>query len=180
MILVLAVAEKNTNNAMEKKRKYFLSFKKIAFILMGMLFYYCGAAQNLVEIDSSINDQDVLIFKDSRIDVLGEKMKDYNANLSNKTKIVNGYRLMVISTTDRAKAMKVRTAVLQKYPNQKLYMIFQAPNIKLKMGNFADREEAKKVRAELIAAKIVSGNIFIVPEPIELKPVKNKNPKSVD
>lgn len=147
---------------------------------MAALLFYCGAAQNLTAVDSVIDNQEILIFKDSRIDDLGEKMKDYNANLSNQTKIVNGYRLMVISTTDRAAAMKVRTAILKKYPSQKLYMIFQAPNIKLKMGNFADREEAKKVKAELMASKIVSGNIFIVPEPIELKPVKNKNTKTTD
>lgn len=178
MILAPVVAEKNINNAMEKKPKYFLFLKQFVLVaMMSLSFHQIGIAQQAVEMDSSIT---AVIIKDPRIDVLGEKMKDYNVNLSNKSKIVNGYRLMVISTTNRALAMKVRTAILQKYPDQKLYMIFQAPNIKLKMGNFADKEEAKKIRAELLEAKIVTGNIFIVPEPIELKPVKVKNEKPTD
>ena len=83
MTLVLAAAEKNINNAMEKNLKYLLFRKKIVFTLLGMLCFGCVMAQNHVDIDSSINDENFLIIKDSRIDVLGEKMRDYNENLSN-------------------------------------------------------------------------------------------------
>ena len=77
---------------------------------------------------------------------------------------------MLLNTSDRALAMKIRSTLLQKYPEHKLYMSFLAPYIKLKMGNFIDKAEAEKMRKELQALKIVTGNIYLVNEKIELKP----------
>jgi hypothetical protein len=56
-------------------------------------------------------------------------------------------------------------------------MSFLAPYIKLKMGNFTDKAEAERIRNELKALNIVTGNIYLVNEKIELKPVdKNALP----
>ena len=126
-------------------------------------------AQDIIE--DSVGVEKNIIHKDPRIDVLGQKMAQYNEGLALKTKIVSGYRLMLLNTTDRAFAMKLRTTLLQQYPEQKLYMSFLAPYIKLKMGNFADKAEAESMRKELQALNIVTGNIYLVNEKIELKPV---------
>jgi len=126
-------------------------------------------AQDIIE--DSVGVEKNIIHKDPRIDVLGQKMAQYNEGLALKTKIVSGYRLMLLNTTDRAFAMKLRTTLLQQYPEHKLYMSFLAPYIKLKMGNFADKAEAESMRKELQALNIVTGNIYLVNEKIELKPV---------
>jgi len=126
-------------------------------------------AQDIIE--DSVAVEKNIIHKDPRIDVLGQKMAQYNEGLALKTKIVSGYRLMLLNTTDRAFAMKLRTTLLQQYPEHKLYMSFLAPYIKLKMGNFADKAEAESMRKELQALNIVTGNIYLVNEKIELKPV---------
>ena len=126
-------------------------------------------AQDIIE--DSVGVEKNIIHKDPRIDVLGQKMAQYNEGLALKTKIVSGYRLMLLNTTDRAFAMKLRTTLLQQYPEQKLYMSFLAPYIKLKMGNFADKAEAESMRKELQALNIVTGNIYLVNEKIELKPI---------
>jgi hypothetical protein len=102
----------------------------------------------------------------------GQKMAEYNEGLALKIKMVSGYRLMLLNTTDRAFAMKLRTTLLQQYPEHKLYMSFLVPNIKLKMGNFVDKAEAENMRKELQALNIVNGNIYLVNEKIELKPVE--------
>ena len=86
----------------------------------------------------------ITIHKDARIDMLGKKMAEYNESLSSKMKMVNGYRLMLLSTNDRAMAMQIRSQLLQQYSDQKVYMIFQSPYIKLKMGNYTERPEAEK------------------------------------
>jgi hypothetical protein len=122
-------------------------------------------------IEDSVAVEKNIIHKDPRIDILGQKMARYNEGLALKTKIVSGYRLMLLNTTDRAFAMKLRTTLLQQYPEHKLYMSFLAPYIKLKMGNFADKAEAESMRKELQALNIVTGNIYLVNEKIELKPV---------
>jgi hypothetical protein len=125
-----------------------------------------------VDIVDSVASEKNIMHKDARIDVLGQKMAEYNERLALKIKMVSGYRLMLLNTTDRAFAMKLRTTLLQQYPEHKLYMSFLVPNIKLKMGNFVDKAEAENMRKELQALNIVNGNIYLVNEKIELKPVE--------
>ena len=121
--------------------------------------------------EDSVAVEKNIIHKDPRIDVLGKKMAEYNEGLALKIKMVSGYRLMLLNTTDRAFAMKLRTTLLQQYPEHKLYMSFLAPYIKLKMGNFVDKAEAESMKKELQTLNIVTGNIYLVNEKIELKPV---------
>ncbi|MCX6293636.1 MAG: SPOR domain-containing protein [Sphingobacteriales bacterium] len=144
--------------------KFFYGF----FFLMMMGF--TAVAQ--VNTEDSVVIEKNIMHKDPRIDVLGNKMAEYNESLALKIKIVSGYRLMLLNTTDREAAMKLRTILLQQYPEHKLYMSFLAPYIKLKMGNFIDKAEAEKMRKELQSLKIVTGNIYLVNEKIELKPVE--------
>jgi len=130
---------------------------------------FSAVAQN--DIEDSVASVKNIIHKDSRIDVLGKKMAEYNEGLALKVQMVNGYRLMLMNTTDREAAMKLRTTLLQQYPEHKLYMTFLSPYIKLKMGNFTDKAEAERIRKELQSLNIVTGNIYLLNEKIELKPV---------
>ena len=112
-----------------------------------------------------------IIHKDERIDLLGKKMAEYNESLAFKIQLVDGYRLMILNTTDRELALKVRSTMFQQFPDQKVYMTFLAPYIKLKVGNFIDKAEAEKLQQQLLDLKIVSGNIYILNEKVEQKPV---------
>lgn len=116
----------------------------------------------------------VSVTKDDRIDLLGERMLAYNIALSKNIRSGKGYRLMLLSTSDRNLAMQLRTRLLGQYPEHKVYMAFQSPFIKLKMGNFESRDEADDLRKQLLKQKITNGNIYIVPETIELKPPKEE------
>ena len=116
----------------------------------------------------------IMVIKDSRIDLLAKKEAEFNEALALGPRIGKGFRLMVLSTNDRAQAMKVRSTLLQQFPDQKVYMSFQPPYIKLKFGNFVERSEADQYRKDISNAKLVSTNIYIVPENIEIKPDKNK------
>ena len=135
------------------------------------LFLFMMGFSAVAQIEDSVASINNIIHKDARIDVLGKKMAEYNEGLALKVQMVNGYRLMLINTTDRDAAMKLRTTLLQQYPEHKLYMTFLAPYIKLKMGNFTDKAEAERIRNELQALNIVTGNIYLLNEKIELKPV---------
>jgi len=114
----------------------------------------------------------VTVSKDPRIEALGRKMTEYNESLAKKNRSTRGYRLMLLTTNDREKALKVRTQLLQRFPDQSIYMIFQSPFIKLKMGNFQDRGEAADFKRQVMAARIITGNIYIIPELIEVKAEK--------
>lgn len=129
---------------------------------------------NVFAQDSSYVPKDstgnIVILKDSRIDLIGKKMAEYNSRQAFKNSRVGpGYRLMVISTSNREEAIKVRTYLLQQYPDQQVYMTFVNPFIKLKFGDFADKKEAEDVRKQLAKSPLITGNIYILPEKVNLK-----------
>lgn len=145
------------------------------YVLFGLILILAGTATaQTLSADTMIYGT-VTVNKDDRIDILGEKMYEYNVALAKNIRSGKGFRLMLMSTSDRNQAMQLRTKLLRQYPEHKVYMAFQSPFIKLKMGNFEDREEAESLRKKLLKQKITAGNIYIIPETIELKPEKDED-----
>jgi hypothetical protein len=116
----------------------------------------------------------VTVIKDSRLDELVRKEADFNEVLNAAGKSSKGYRLLVLNTNDRPTAMRVRSQLLQNFPEQKVYMGFQPPFIKLKFGNFLTKEEADIYKKDILRLKIITGNVYLLQETIETKPDKNK------
>lgn len=110
--------------------------------------------------------------KDQRAAKLGMEMAAYNESLAKKTKMADGYRIMLLNSNDRNYAFKIRNRMMQQFPEHKLYLTFVAPNIKLKMGNFTDKVAAEKMKKQLEDLKIFNEDIFLVREPVEVKPVE--------
>ena len=151
--------------------------KKIVLLYSFALLVVNATAQNTLNtVDSTRPAGKVTIIKDSRLDELAKIEAAFNEDMAAKAKTTaRGYRLMLLSTNDRILAMKVRTQLLQRYPEQKVYMSFQPPYIKLKFGNFLDKEEAEDYRNEILKNKLVTSNIYLSAETIEVKPDKNKD-----
>ena len=143
--------------------KNFLS----CFVLL-MLLNRAGA-QTMVS--DTLQGGNIIVSKDARLDLLAKKEMEFNILGAKSAK---GYRLLVMNSNDREKVMAVRSKLLQQYPDQKVYMTFQAPNIKLKFGNFVDKAEAEKYRDLLSSKKVVTTNVYVVPEIVEVKPDKTK------
>ena len=139
----------------------------LSIIILQMSF----ASQAQVLPTDSTQYAKVIIEKDKRIDVLGDKMYAYNAGLARNILSARGYRLMVLSSNDRNLAMKLRSSLLQQYPEHKVYMDYQTPFIKLKMGNFVDKSDAENFRKQLIRQGVVPGNIYLLSEMVEIKPL---------
>jgi len=155
---------------------------KILLIIFAAIF---SVKMNAQTITDSVITGTAVVIKDPRIDILGKKMADYNSSLGSVTYTngltsAKGYRLMVISTNDRELANKVRSQIYQMFPEQvqyKQYMSYQMPNIKVKFGNFLDKADAEKARKLILNAKIVTNNIYMLPETIEVKPPKEEKEK---
>ena len=113
----------------------------------------------------------VTVIKDPRLDILAKKEYEFN---SMGMKSAKGFRLLVISSNDRDKVMGIRSKLLQQFPDQKVYMTFQFPNIKLKFGNFVEKADAERFRDLLGKMKIVTNNVYVVSEVVEVKPDKTK------
>ena len=147
-----------------------IRMKKLSLILLLNVFIVSARAQSSTSDSTAMGT--VTVSKDPRIETLGKKMAEYNESLANKLHSTRGYRLMILSTSDRSLALQVRSQLLQLFPDQSIYMIFQSPYIKLKFGNFLERKEAEDYRKQINAAKIVSSNIYVVPEMVEVKAEK--------
>jgi hypothetical protein len=179
MIFVLAEVEKNSNNAtgkMHKKNATYQLLSLFVFITLNVLVLKTQAQIIVDTLDQTGN----IIRKDARLNKLGKKMLEYNQGLSLKTQMVDGFRLLMIRSTDRATVMKLRTYLLTNYPDQKVYIVFESPHIKLKFGNFTERTEAEKFKKIFLEQKLVTGNLFIVQEKVEMKPADKSNTKNDD
>ncbi len=143
--------------------------KKKLGILILILYTTVVTAQN--NLTDSVIKGSVVVNKDPRLDALAKKELEFN---SMSLKSSKGYRLLVLSSNDRERVMSIRAKLLQLYPEQKVYMVFQNPFIKLKFGNFVEKPEAERYRDLLTSARLVPTNIYIVPEVVEVKSDKNK------
>jgi hypothetical protein len=145
--------------------------KQIAIIFLATLFFTNAKAQIA---DSIVAQGKVTVHQDYRLDILAKKEKDFNkATSSLNAKAAMGYRLLVLSSNDRNYAMKIRTVLLQRFPEEKVHMTFQAPFIKLKFGDFVDRGDADRYKKMILSSRIVTNNIYIVSEAVEVKNYKN-------
>lgn len=55
---------------------------------------------------------------------------------------IPGYRIQVLATPVRAQADSTRFFLLENFTEQPIYMIYEAPLYKLRVGDFLDRKEA--------------------------------------
>ena len=115
----------------------------------------------------------VTINKDARLDILAKAQVDIaSTNSKMAARFTKGYRLFVLKTDDRDYAMKVRAYLLQNFPEEKVIMSYQAPFIKMKFGDFVEKEEAERIKNHIIKGGVVKGGVYVVPDTIELKPDK--------
>ncbi|MDQ6757994.1 MAG: SPOR domain-containing protein [Bacteroidota bacterium] len=138
-------------------------------IIFSILCFSCIQAFSQTD---SVMPVAVIVHKDFRLDILAKKEAELNAaaiKLSARTGM--GYRLQVLSTNDRELAMKTRTQLLQRYPDQKVYMSFLAPYVKLTFGNFVTKQEAEMYKKQ-ISAMLGGSSVYTVSTRIEIKPEK--------
>ncbi len=144
--------------------------KQIVVIFLVTLFFTNAKAQVA---DSTAAQGKVTVHQDYRLDILAKKEKDFNKTATSlNAKAAMGYRLLILSSNDRNYAMKIRTILMQRFPEEKPHMTFQAPFIKLKFGDFVDRGDADRYKKMILSSKIVNNNIYIVSEAVEIKNYK--------
>ena len=146
------------------------------FLLLSFCLLFCLSGYSQV---SDTLDNGVIVFKDYRLNLLKDREATINtAILKSKARYIKGYRLMVLNTSDKNYAFKVRTELLQKFPDQKPYMWFANPYIRLKFGNFRTKEEADSYRKQ-ISSMLGGTNIYLLNETIEVNPGHDFDPESM-
>lgn len=114
----------------------------------------------------------VVVHKDPRIDQLVKKQIEINEITSRDSRrYVQGFRIQVINTNDRGKAMDAKTRIYQEFPELKAYLMWKAPFYKLKVGNFKDRKEADDYLLNI--QRIFPNGAYVVRDVIEVNPDKS-------
>jgi len=148
--------------------------KKLLIILFLGLGY-----SSFAQVVDTVLPSKVVVFKDNRLAVITKKEAEINtAILKTEARTAKGYRLMVLNTSDKEHAFKVRAELLQKFPEQKPYMWFANPYIRIKFGNFRTKEEAE-VYQKQISEMLGGASIYLIPEIIEVDPGKDFDPDSM-
>jgi hypothetical protein len=112
----------------------------------------------------------VTVRKDPRLDVLSAKQ----AEINKRSKVLagngfkRGYRIQVANTQNRDEANNVKAEMLRRFPDQKAYMLYQAPNFRVRIGNFSTQREAEGLK-KMIALLYPNRGIYIVSDLIEYK-----------
>ncbi len=83
-----------------------------------------------------------------------------------------GYRVQLLATTRRSEAMDLRHYLLEHYPEWPVYLIYQQPYFKIRVGDFRSRMEAISLWPQLKADTLIARNgFFVVPDRIEWPPL---------
>lgn len=114
------------------------------------------------------------VYKDARLDVLTVKQIAINKLTAKMTSsgMFRGYRLQVLNTRSRDEAFTTKANLLQNFPDQKAYVLYQSPYFKVRFGNFLERADAEKFKTQF--QKIYSQPAYVVEDVIEYTPPKEE------
>ena len=93
----------------------------------------------------------IIVHKDQRLDILTAKQASINkitARMSSNG-LFKGYRLQVLNTRSRDDAFKTKATLLENFPEEKAYILYQSPYFKVRIGNFINRSDAENFKKEL-------------------------------
>jgi hypothetical protein len=103
----------------------------------------------------------IMVVKDARLDKLMALYHD--ADTRNPS--ITGYRIQIYSESNRAAVLKVKDDFYAQFPNNRAFVVYQAPNFKLRIGNYRSRLEAYK---DLLDISKLYSNAFIVKDELFL------------
>jgi hypothetical protein len=117
----------------------------------------------------------VIVNQDPRFAELSEKQAEINKRASKYggSGVRRGYRIQVINTQNRDEANAVKAEMLRRFPDQKAYMMYQAPNFRVRIGNFLTQKDASTLR-KMIATLYPNRGIYVISDMIEYRPAMDE------
>ncbi len=127
------------------------------FLLSSLMMF---TFQLLSFAQTSMKEGNIKVIQSPQIDSLIQHHISYNAQKTTQL----GYRVQVYFGNQRAKANDAKADFLMKYPDEDVYLIYQQPNYKVRVGDFKTRLEAyrfyRKIHPDF-------GSTFIVRDEIK-------------
>jgi hypothetical protein len=133
------------------------------FFLTAVIFSANVSAQKIITTANS--DSSIIFTRDARIDELITRQKDRNV----LKQTISGYRVQIYFGGVRQKASELKLEFAAKHADVPAYITYNAPNFKLRVGNFRARMEAQKFLKSIEGEFATS---FIVPDEVKMPTLK--------
>jgi hypothetical protein len=116
----------------------------------------------------------IIVRKDPRLDLLTAKQAQINKRSAMMTSSgqYKGYRIQVISTNSRDRALSIKTELLSRFPDHKTYTSYQSPLFKVRIGNFIRKEDAEQFRKTL--SRFYPQGVYVVEDVIEYNAIEEE------
>lgn len=115
----------------------------------------------------------IVVVKDARLDQLVRKQQEINEETTRDSRrSMPGFRIQVISSTDRNKVYAAKSKVYQQFPDLKPYVMYQPPYYKLRVGNFRTQPEAEDFEKQL--SQLFPSGLYVIRDTIEVTPERLK------
>lgn len=112
-------------------------------------------------------DNRIAIHADPRLAILVERHKNQQTG---GIRHMRGYRVQIYYGIDRNVAFSRKADFMRRYPNIKAYMTYTQPQYRVKVGDFATREDAGDLYREMIS---IYGACMIVPDYVTINTLKD-------
>ncbi len=103
----------------------------------------------------------VKLISDPKLDSLVSK----NIEINKSQQTIDGYRIQLFSGSERNNANALRTRFKTDYPDENVYLIYQQPYFKLRVGDYRNLIEAQEMYLQL---QKTFDQLLIVPDKINL------------
>ena len=135
--------------------------RRLKLLLIAITILFCSQC---------FSQDSIIVHKDPRLDLLTAKQAAINKITAHMTSTgqYRGYRLQLLNTRSREEAFKLKSQMLQSFPAQKTYIVYQSPYFKVRIGNFIKPEAAADFKKQLV--RIYKGSAYLVEDVIEYTP----------
>ena len=100
----------------------------------------------LIAQDKKIDfDPNQLIDPEPKWPIISSPLNTENLLINNN----EGFRVQLLATKEASKAEQLQKKLLNNL-NQNIYIVYEAPNYKVRIGDFIDRRKAENLRKEMI------------------------------
>lgn len=130
-----------------------------ALVLMGATLT-CRAQENQPALTPELNH--ITLHQSPSLSLLLDEHRDFMHQLAT----LPGYRIQLYTTTRLKEANVFRMSFEQVFPDIKVYILFNEPNYRIRVGNFTDRITA---RAQLEALRETYPTAIVVKDQINLE-----------
>jgi hypothetical protein len=122
----------------------------------------------LLAFTQGLTAQQLTIGRDPRLDMLQRRQAEVNKEAERlSTRTGPGFRVLVVNTNDRTRAMEVKSRMMAEFPEHKAYLVYQSPYFKIMVGNLRERPEAEELRRRI--QRLYPNGVMVVPARVEYR-----------